>query len=82
MTPKAAFCYINVLRDEHKFDKLAVVINGIDLSKRKNTYGYGYGKKYGYGYGKHYGYGYGYDTAMGMVLRRRIRKRGESLSNY
>ena len=60
VTPKAAFCYINVLRDEHKFGKLAVVINGIDLSKRKNTYGYGYGKKYGYGYGKHYGYGYGY----------------------
>ena len=60
VTPKAAFCYINVLRDEHKFDKLAVVINGIDLSKRRNTYGYGYGKKYGYGYGKHYGYGYGY----------------------
>lgn len=60
VTPKAAFCYVNVLRDEHKFDKLAVVINGIDLSKRKNTYGYGYGKKYGYGYGKHYGYGYGY----------------------
>ncbi len=60
VTPKAAFCYINVLRDEHKFDKLAIVINGIDLSKRKNTYGYGYGKKYGYGYGKHYGYGYGY----------------------
>lgn len=60
VTLKAAFCYINVLRDEHKFDKLAVVVNGIDLSKRKNTYGYGYGKKYGYGYGKHYGYGYGY----------------------
>ena len=60
VTPKAAFCYINVLRDEHKFDKLAVVINGVDLSKRRNTYGYGYGKKYGYGYGKHYGYGYGY----------------------
>ena len=60
VTPKAAFCYINVLQDDHKFDKLAVVINGIDLSKRKNTYGYGYGKKYGYGYGKHYGYGYGY----------------------
>ena len=31
VTPKAAFCYINVLRDEHKFDKLAVVINGIGL---------------------------------------------------
>ena len=70
VTPKAAFCYINVLRDEHKFDKLAVVINGIDLSKRKNTYGYGYGKKYGYGYGNIMVM----DTAMGMVLRQRIRK--------
>ena len=58
VTLKAAFCYINVLRDEHKFDKLAVVVNGIDLSKRKNTYGYGYGKHYGYGYG----YGYGFEA--------------------
>ena len=27
------------------------------MTKRKNSYGYGYGKKYGYGKG--YGYGYG-----------------------
>ena len=60
VTPKAAFGYVNVLRDDKKFPKLATVINGIDMSKRKNSYGYGYGKKYGYGYGKHYGYGYGY----------------------
>lgn len=58
VTPKASFCYINVLRDEKKFSKLGVVINSIDMSKRKNNYGYG--KKYGYGYGKKYGYGYGY----------------------
>lgn len=49
-----------LLRDEKKFSKLATVINSIDMSKRKNSYGYGYGKKYGYGYGKRYGYGYGY----------------------
>lgn len=57
---KLLFGYINTLRDEKKFSKLATVINSIDMSKRKNSYGYGYGKKYGYGYGKRYGYGYGY----------------------
>ena len=60
ITTKAAFGYINTLLDEKKFSKLATVINSIDMSKRKNSYGYGYGKKYGYGYGKRYGYGYGY----------------------
>jgi len=38
-----------VLRDQKKFDKLATVINSIDLNSRKS--GYGYGHKYGYGYG-------------------------------
>lgn len=52
VTPKAAFDYsINELRREKKFPKLATVINGLDMSKRINNYGYGYGK-YGYGYGK------------------------------
>lgn len=60
VTPKLGYQYINVLRDQNKFDKLATVINGIDLSARKNGYGYGYGHKYGYGYGHKYGYGYGY----------------------
>ena len=59
-TPKGGFSYINTLRDEQKVAHLATVINSIDMSKRKNSYGYGYGKKYGYGYGKKYGYGYGY----------------------
>lgn len=58
VTPKAGYEYINVLKNEHKFPKLATVINGIDMSKRKNSYGYG--KKYGYGKGYGYGYGYGY----------------------
>lgn len=61
-TPKAAYAYINVLKSDKIFPKLATVINSIDMSKRKNAYGYGYGKKYGYGYGKHYGYGYGYEN--------------------
>ena len=57
-TPKNGYEYINVLKNSHKFPKLATVINGIDMRKRKNAYGYGYGKHYGYGYG----YGYGYDA--------------------
>lgn len=65
VTPKAGFSYVNVLRDEKKFDSLSVVINGIDMSKRKNSYGYGYGKRYGYGYGKRYGYGYGFKYGYG-----------------
>lgn len=56
VTPKAAYSYINVLRSEKKFAKLATVVNGVDMSKRQNGYGYG---KYGYGYGK---YGYGHET--------------------
>ena len=57
-TPKNGYEYINVLKNSHKFPKLATVINGIDMRKRKNAYSYGYGKHYGYGYG----YGYGYDA--------------------
>ncbi len=65
VTPKAGFSYVNVLRDEHKFATLSVVLNGIDMTKRKNSYGYGYGKRYGYGYGKRYGYGYGFKYGYG-----------------
>ena len=75
VTSKAGFSYINVLRDEKKFDKLAIVINGIDLNKRKNTYGYGYGKKYGYGYGKKYGYRYGYGYGYGYGFEAEIKKK-------
>ena len=56
VTPKVAYQYINELKNDRKFGKLATVLNDIDMTKRKNTYGYGYGKKYGYGYG--YGYGF------------------------
>lgn len=55
-TPKAAFHYINTWHDRQPEFKLAVVINSIDLSKRKNSIHQTYGYKYGYG--QHYGYGY------------------------
>ena len=58
-TPKSSFGLLNALADEQKLPNLCVVLNGIDMSKRKYGYYYGYGRygKYGrYGYGK-YGYG-------------------------
>ncbi len=61
-TPKEGFKYINTLHDELKLSNICTVLNAVDLSSRKNSYGYGYGKKYGYGYGKRYGYGYGYGS--------------------
>lgn len=60
-TRKAEFTLINELAENNKLPNLSIVINGLDLNRRKYGYYYGYGKygKY-YGYGKRYGYGYGY----------------------
>ena len=62
-TPKSAFGQINSLSKEGKMPNPCIVLNGIDMSRRKYGYYYGYGRygKYGrYGYGR-YGYGkYGY----------------------
>jgi capsular exopolysaccharide synthesis family protein len=62
-TPKSAFGLLNTLAEEKKMPNPCVVLNGVDMSKRKYGYYYGYGRygKYGrYGYGR-YGYGkYGY----------------------
>ena len=62
-TPKSSFGLINTLATEKKLPNPCVVLNGIDMSRRKYGYYYGYGRygKYGrYGYGR-YGYGkYGY----------------------
>ena len=62
-TPKSSFGLLNTLSKEGKMPNPCVIINGIDMSRRKYGYYYGYGAygKYGrYGYGR-YGYGrYGY----------------------
>ena len=62
-TPKSSFGLLNALAKEGKLPNSCVVLNGIDMSRRKYGYYYGYGRygKYGrYGYGR-YGYGrYGY----------------------
>ena len=61
-TPKASFMYINELADGNKLPNISVAINGIDLSKKKFGYYYGYGTygKFGnysrnYGHYGHYG---------------------------
>lgn len=62
-TPKANISMINNMHKEQKLKNVCIVLNGVDMSKKKYRYYYGYGRygKYGrYGYGK-YGYGrYGY----------------------
>ena len=65
-TRKTEFTLINELAENDKLPNLCVVINGLDLQKKKYGYYYGYGKygKY-YGYGKRYGYGYGYGEKHG-----------------
>ena len=75
-TPKSSFDLVNSLSSEGKLPNMAIVINGIDMSKKKYGYYYGYGKygkysrytsygKYG-NYGGYGGYGgYGTDGSYG-----------------
>lgn len=63
-TPKAAFNAINMFKAEKKLKNMAIVINGIDMSKKKYGYYYGVGK-----YGRYRNYGsyskYGNYTSYG-----------------
>lgn len=62
-TPKASFNLINSLAEEGKLPNMCIGINGIDLSMKKHSYYYGYGKYGKYGRYSHYGHygkgGYG-----------------------
>ena len=65
-TPKSTFAIVNSMKKEEKLPNLCIVINGIDMSKKKYGYYYGYGKygkygcyAYGYGYGRYGRYGHG-----------------------
>ena len=63
-SPRANFELINSFQAENKLPKINLVLNAVDMKKKKYGYYYGYGKygKYGkYGrYGKYGKYGYGY----------------------
>ena len=60
-TPKSSFDLVNSLANEKKLPNMAIVINGIDMSKKKYGYYYGYGKYGKYSrytsYGKYGNYG-------------------------
>ena len=63
-TERSSFAMFNNLASSGKLSNACIAINGIDMSRRKYGYAYGYGKygRYGkYGsYGNYGGYGYGY----------------------
>lgn len=66
-TQKASFGLINSLSMEKKLPNMSIVLNGVDLSKKKYGYYYGYGKNGKYGkYGNYGMYGskgkYGYKS--------------------
>lgn len=57
-TPKEAFSMVNSLSAEKKLPKMSIVLNGIDMSKKKYGYYYGYGRYGKYGrYGRYGRYG-------------------------
>ena len=57
-TPKSCFEYLNELAAGKKLPNMCVIVNGIDMSKKKYGYYYGYGKYGKYGrYGKYGSYG-------------------------
>ena len=61
-SPKSNLALLDSLAQENKLPNACVVLNGVDMSKRKYGYYYGYGRygKYGrYGYGRYGKYGYG-----------------------
>ena len=57
-TPKASFGMINGLNAEKKLPNMCLVLNGVDLSKKKHSFYYGVGKYGKYSkYGKYGNYG-------------------------
>lgn len=74
-TAKNDLNLVNSLFEQGKLKNMSLVLNGVDMTKRKYGYYYGYGSygKYGrYGYGK-YGYGhyghYGYGNTSSSSKR-------------
>ena len=60
-TPKANLELLDSLVEENKLPNACVVLNGVDMSKRKYGYYYGYGRYGKYGRSGRYGkYGYGH----------------------
>ena len=58
---KRAIPAVEELYESGRFNRMAIILNGVEGggSGYGRSYGYGYGHGYGYGYGQGYGYGYG-----------------------
>lgn len=77
-SPKANFRLLNEIAAEGKLPKINLVLNGMDLKKKKYGYYYGYGR-YG-GYGKRYGYGYSRYGHYGLYGNYSNSSEGKSLT--
>ena len=77
-SPKANFRLLNEIAAENKLPKINLVLNGMDLKKKKYGYYYGYGR-YG-GYGKRYGYGYSRYGHYGLYGNYSNSSEGKSLT--
>lgn len=64
-TPKENIGLVNSLANEKKLPNVSIVINGIDMSKKKYGYYYGYGRYGKYGRYGRYGGKYGTRAAYG-----------------
>lgn len=64
-TPKESIGLVNSLANEKKLPNVSIVINGIDMSKKKYGYYYGYGRYGKYGRYGRYGGKYGTRAAYG-----------------
>lgn len=60
-TPKSCFDIVNKLHDDNKLPRLCIVLNGVDMSKKKYRYYYGYSHNYGI-YGRYGRKNYGYNS--------------------
>ena len=60
-TDKSSFSMINDFAENNKLPNVSIVVNGVDMSKKKYGYAYGYGKygKYGKSTYRSYTHGYG-----------------------
>ena len=60
-TEKSSFSMINDFAENNKLPNVSIVVNGVDMSKKKYGYAYGYGKygKYGKSTYRSYTHGYG-----------------------
>lgn len=78
-SPKSNFELINSIKADNKLPKLNLVLNGVDLRKKKYGYYYGYGKYGHYGkYGKYGKYGhYGHYGVYGNYSTDVKGKRGK-----